>query len=378
MLLTPDLAEEIVRETMERVGCNINIMDASGNIMASGDPARVGTRHEAAAEAVRRNETITVDESNAAQYAGAQTGVNIPIRFGHRTIGAIGITGRPQEVEPMGQLLKMTTELMIRQSEWKRQAERRQQEIDLVLEALLHRGEAARDADGMVRRLQSLQLPWEPPFAAAVVACSLSDSVRSRESLLSAMCEAVGGDRAILGNDGPQRFVLVLTGADADSSERSLRRLSEWMEAEGIIGCIAVGNRAASLAAIRASFEEADMALRFAGAERTGVVRFDDIEARALASLIPREHGERLWQKLAPVWNPKMAETIRHYCAANLSIARAAESLGIHRNTMLYRLEQIASLTGYDPKRFEHAMLLRIALWQQPEADGGAASPDDP
>ncbi|WP_276353812.1 CdaR family transcriptional regulator [Cohnella caldifontis] len=370
MLLSPELAEEIVRETMVRVGRNINMMDESGTIIASGDPARIGIRHEAAAEAIRRNETIAVDESDDTRYAGAQKGVNIPIRFGRRTIGAIGITGLPNELEPLGQLLKMTTELMIRQIEWKRQAERRQHEIDLIVEALVRREDAPPDTDAIVRRLQSLQLPWKPPYQAAIVACPFPDASRSRESLISGIVEAIGSEETILGNDGPQRLVLLLARADRAGAERSLRKLSDWMAAERLNGRIAVGNPAANLALVRASFEEADMALRFAaGQEQAGIVRFDDIEARALASLIPRKHGERLWLKIEPVWQEKMTETIRHFCAANLSVAGAAASLGIHRNTMIYRLEQIASLTGYDPRRFEHAMLLQMALWQRPETE---------
>lgn len=374
MLLSPELAQEIVRETMTRVGRNINIMDESGSIIASGEPSRIGQHHAAAAAAIRLNETIAVDEAGMHRYPGAQTGVNIPIQFGHRTIGAIGITGRPDDVEPLGQLLKMTTELMIRQNDAKWQEERRQNEIDLIVEELKRHSDVPPDAETICRRLQSLRLPWEPPYQAAIVDCRPAGARRlqswSRESLIAAIADAAGSAHAIVGNDRPQRFALLLARAERADAERAWRQLARWMRTERLPCRIAVGNPAESLTLARVSFEEAQMALQYAGAEHDSIVaRFGEIEARALAGLIPREHGARLWNKLAPVWQEKMTDTITHLCAANLSIAGAAASLGIHRNTMLYRLEQIAALTGYDPRRFEHAMLLRIALWQRPEAD---------
>ena len=40
----------------------------------------------------------------------------------------------------------------------------------------------------------------------------------------------------------------------------------------------------------------------------------------------------------------------------------AATELSIHRNTLSYRLDKIASLTGLDPRRFDDAVQIRLAL----------------
>ena len=36
--------------------------------------------------------------------------------------------------------------------------------------------------------------------------------------------------------------------------------------------------------------------------------------------------------------------------------------LSIHRNTLSYRLDKIASLTGLDPRRFDDAVQIRLAV----------------
>ena len=39
-----------------------------------------------------------------------------------------------------------------------------------------------------------------------------------------------------------------------------------------------------------------------------------------------------------------------------------ANRLFIHRNTLSYRLDKIASLTGLDPRRFDDAVQIRLAV----------------
>ena len=45
----------------------------------------------------------------------------------------------------------------------------------------------------------------------------------------------------------------------------------------------------------------------------------------------------------------------------NLNIAETARQLHMHRNTLIYRLEQVEKRTGLDLRRFEDAMTYKIA-----------------
>ena len=45
-------------------------------------------------------------------------------------------------------------------------------------------------------------------------------------------------------------------------------------------------------------------------------------------------------------------ETIRAFSSADLNVARAAEQMHVHPNTVRYRLRQIATRTGHDPRTF--------------------------
>lgn len=46
----------------------------------------------------------------------------------------------------------------------------------------------------------------------------------------------------------------------------------------------------------------------------------------------------------------------------NLNIAETARQLHMHRNTLIYRLEQVEKRTGLDLRQFEDAMTFKIAI----------------
>lgn len=89
------LAQRIVDETMKRMGENINIIDASGKVIASGNHIRVGQLHPAALKAIRNNEMVMVHQSDLSTESNMQAGINIPLSDEAEVIGAIGITGDP-------------------------------------------------------------------------------------------------------------------------------------------------------------------------------------------------------------------------------------------------------------------------------------------
>jgi carbohydrate diacid regulator len=59
---------------------------------------------------------------------------------------------------------------------------------------------------------------------------------------------------------------------------------------------------------------------------------------------------------------PELLETVRRFFDHDCSPSRTADALSIHRNTLAYRLDKIASLTGLDPRHFDDAVQIRLAL----------------
>lgn len=133
---------------------------------------------------------------------------------------------------------------------------------------------------------------------------------------------------------------------------------------------IGISSPVADKAQLRIGSQEAELALRYGEAEQQEIVYFEAVETRALLHEIPEAHRQRLLDKLAACRSGKARETLTCFFECSLSIASAAKKLGIHRNTLIYRLEQIKALTGYDPQHFHDALVLQLALWLEPTERG--------
>jgi len=60
--------------------------------------------------------------------------------------------------------------------------------------------------------------------------------------------------------------------------------------------------------------------------------------------------------------NEFLLETLQGFFDNNLSITQTAQAIYVHRNTLLYRLRRVKEITGLDPKKFDDAIQLRLAL----------------
>jgi carbohydrate diacid regulator len=58
----------------------------------------------------------------------------------------------------------------------------------------------------------------------------------------------------------------------------------------------------------------------------------------------------------------ELLSTLDHFFAEDCCPSATAARLSIHRNTLGYRLDKITSLTGLDPRRFDAAVQIRLAL----------------
>jgi carbohydrate diacid regulator len=127
--------------------------------------------------------------------------------------------------------------------------------------------------------------------------------------------------------------------------------------------CVGLPHR--GLAGVVRSYQDARAAASVNGtAGRDGIHCLDAaglvglLEAPSRASR--RALAERILAPLAD--DPYLAATLEAYFAADCSPGAAAERLGLHRNTLAYRLGRVAALTGLDPRRFDDAVQLRVSM----------------
>ena len=117
MELSQTLAQEIVERAMRILPGNVNVMDASGLIIGSGDPARLFSHHAGARQVIAEGRAVALDASAAAGLAGAQAGINLPLYHQGELVGVLGVSGEDAEqLRLPAELLRLTAEMLIEQA----------------------------------------------------------------------------------------------------------------------------------------------------------------------------------------------------------------------------------------------------------------------
>jgi hypothetical protein len=159
----------------------------------------------------------------------------------------------------------------------------------------------------------------------------------------------------------------VSSAGEAHALHERCDRLASALAASGLY--VGVGGWRAGLQGIRAGYAEAEQALRIArsrGALGEAVV-FDDV---AVDHTLSNDRRTRalLLDTLKPLsdYDAKhrggLVETLASYAGCGFNLTKAARSLSVHPNTVVYRLRRIHELTGRDPHDTTDLLTLCLAL----------------
>ncbi|MCK4308450.1 MAG: helix-turn-helix domain-containing protein [Candidatus Atribacteria bacterium] len=399
MKITHKLAQSIVDRTMNILGKNINIMDENGVIIGSGDKNRLNQYHEGAAKVIKEGKKLEIYSKDINHLVGAKPGINLPIEHNNKIIGVVGITGEPNEVSPFGEVIKMTVEMMLQQEFLLKELQLEQQAQENFIHDLIS-GRIGSDSDLFITRGQIVGYDILIPRVALVMDIyqfektakqSLQAFKGSKEGeihlqrLKNDVLKTIKGifvdtPQEIVSYTGGDKFVVLKTINLKDSDEILRKKLfrigkkikniiSQKMKFKVTIG---IGEYHKGNWGLSKSFKEATQALdvgsRLLGAG--DIYHIDNLGIGRLLTEIKEESQQEFIEKtIYSTKNNKekkinkfLLETLQGFFDNNLSITQTAKALFIHRNTLLYRLERVKKITGLDPKKFDDAVLLRIAL----------------
>ena len=258
------------------------------------------------------------------------------------------------------------------------------QETVLRIRRLCHTLAQAEEPADMIRRWLTGQMRDEDFFA-----CSdrlLPDPDRQRGLFLIRFENAVTAQASlILKNLFPDREILLIpldrrelltaccypdhTRPDPrETAAGILCALQAELMEQAVISCCA---RAGSLELLPEMFRKCQLALK-AGMvyfpDRTVYV-FEDLgigqlldgcSSQAREDFIRSNLGEGFLTGSSPAFDAESRNTAACFLRNDLNIAETARQLHMHRNTLLYRLEQIEKETGLDIRRFADAMTYQV------------------
>jgi hypothetical protein len=154
-------------------------------------------------------------------------------------------------------------------------------------------------------------------------------------------------------------LVLISPGASADTKIASLRSARRrTIEEHNTDVRYGVSVPSQGFASVQQAYREAALSLSYTSPSRP-IVSLADLSAlecaligaTATTKAIVASKGNDLWA-LSDDDRAAAVETIRAFSDADLNVAKAAERMHVHPNTVRYRLQQIATKTGHDPRTF--------------------------
>jgi hypothetical protein len=154
-------------------------------------------------------------------------------------------------------------------------------------------------------------------------------------------------------------LVLISTGASPRARIASLRAARQGaIDEHNLDVHYGVSVPSQGFPSVQQAYREAALSLSYTSAGRP-IVSLDELSAlecaligaTATTKAIIASKGNNL-RALSHGDRAAAVETIRAFSAADLNVATAAEQMHLHPNTVRYRLQQIATKTGIDPRTF--------------------------
>ena len=368
MFIAEETARAIVSEMKSVTGRDINLMDGSGTILASTDPHRVGQRHAGAEQLLRTGQdklVVRQDDSSA----GTRRGVNLPIHMDGQTVGVIGITGPPEQVEPLGSVIKRMTEILLREARRQEQETLLEGARQCFIETWLfsdHADQGDLELRGRLLGIDTTQawtvviLEVDAPEESAGTPEDLREMRNAR--YLKHIQPYLRGEDGALCAVVNQRILLMYHSRGRHALLAALDRLRSELEsafsARICGGVSAQGRRGLE---VRRGYQEARTAC-LAARSGGGILFYNQVSLEFLARSIPaairRDLFRQVFGSCPERERQELLETVRLYFQYDGQVDRMAQALYVHKNTCHDRLQKLKEKTGYSVHNPRESVLL--------------------
>ncbi|MEO4052706.1 sugar diacid recognition domain-containing protein [Solibacillus sp. CAU 1738] len=352
-MLTKILAETIVNETSKVLSLNVNIMDLEGIIIASKDPSRISQFHEGALMVQKTKTAIKIFKEDTQKYRGAQEGINIPIEFSNEIVGTIGITGDPNKIEEISNVVKMLAELLLKQAHLTSANEWKNIQQALIIEELLH---PEINLINLKRLLFNLSIPIEENYLIVLIETTNQFEKNTRNHLYFTNDLIT---RTILHKKISINRYLLVFDLSKQSVETLLNLFTKFTNLFDELK-IAYTTPINNITYLKSAYEECNLILNLN--INQNIINYESHQLEGMLSQIPLNTIEKFLN------NPDYQIIIKHkelltiFIKSNLNVGIAAKELFIHPNTLKYRLNKIQKETNLDTRNIDDVIIIKIIL----------------
>lgn len=394
MELDEIIGENIINKLSVLLKKKISVSNSRGDIMASTDLTETGKNYEQLQKAIDANKEF--ETPGPANKNNLPAGLIVPLMQGEKVVGALFVEDKPEEYKHYRPILATTAELLINQSLMIDNFPYKDKIKDNFVFGLLHRKLSVEDSkvreeadllDINLNRDKVAVIVTAEGFWNGIFAHNPSASEEEKQTALSNYKKKIfqsfssffgrlsGCSVSYFGSD---TFVVMLDelySMEGREMVDTIRRKSE--ELHQLISnqfekssikriLIGVGSFYRGKDGVILAYEEARRAINLGLSigEQKNIYHIDD-----LGMIATLAGGNKKWQDnfvrrllMKLLAEEYLLETLEVFFDHNMSLTQTSKQLSIHRNTLLYRLDKIKKVTGLDPRKFNDAMELKVAL----------------
>ncbi len=347
-------ARELIKEVSSIIDYDINIMDETGMIMASTDPSRAGQFHEGAHLIITRS-LPELSVYYDGQFAGCKKGINLPILSDDEIIGVVGITGEISQVGRYARLIKKVTEILIKDFDILQRENKQEHARQLFINSWLN-GEWE-DPAHLTEDIRKYGLDPDSPMTVALL------HPLSGTEIPDALMKQLTSSQLLVCQNNEE---IAAIGGIA-SPEKYGDLLSSCLESTGLKGryICTVGAACSEGKSVPDSFRQAKTIMAMKKDDRPGIYLYDhllfDVIVDSVSLDLKTRFTEHIFRDCDERETANIASFIDIYHRNNGSIKAVSQELFIHKNTVQYKINRIASLTGFDPRNSGDLMALYLA-----------------
>jgi carbohydrate diacid regulator len=356
-------AKEIVRNLKSVINEDINFIAPDGTIIASSDETRIGSFHEGAVKVAETKKPLIIKSDS--DYVGARKGINLPIFYEQNLIAIVGITGEAKDIIAFSNIIVKMSEILIKENFLNAQKQFKRENNRVIMELI------TKDKfNPEILKLKMDELSYDPNKYRYFMIAELSNFDMQNIELSNMIYNSIEkriSIEDILARTG-SKFMLLSQVKCYDELIDSFSSIKAYVENKYRVRItVGISERIKDIAHFYQSYKQANMVVEFEMNRDSGSIsQFDgsslDFLFQSLATSANMDFPKRVLKNLSHEEISEVRDLILNYIAHNGSINAVSKALYIHKNTVQYRLNRIASITGYNPRHIKDLVSLYIAL----------------
>lgn len=382
------MAQQIAQTAKDITGYDVLITDQRGRIIGSSITGRQGLLHSPSLKAISERRQVLTAEEEALHLEGVYPGVTLPIEMGGEIIGSVAIAGPPGYVAKFGLLVQKEAEIFLREKLTLESELLREKATQNLVQEIYAFSTGGTEAGYLIERGREIGYDLNCPRLCIIMDLERTPSgeppkgenlpqIGERLDILHLVRRDLVDAQNIITPLGNDKLVIMarLHGQKAEQEHFArfgdlCRTVEERLRLQKYSARFGVGTVAHTPRELSLSYRNAWKALslgkRLRG-EAENLFFFTDFYLEDLLSTVSRFHGQRFTQRilrelaLQPDWE-ELRRTFLTWCECPSHPGKVAEDLGIHRNTLSYRIDKIGRLSGLDIRNSKEAFVLYLAL----------------